>query len=68
MKVILAIYNFLVGDMVILLGVVITLLILTLVNTVEALTPLRAFSGYFMILAVLLTLFLTLNREVRGRS
>jgi hypothetical protein len=66
MKVILAVYYFLVGDMVILIGIIIALLILTLVNTVTFLTPLRGFSGYFLIIAILIVLGITLNREVRG--
>ncbi len=42
LKVILAVYNFFVGDLVILIGVVLTMVILALINFVGALAPLRA--------------------------
>ena len=64
MKVILAIYNFLVGDLVILIGVVITLLLLMLINTLPLLVPVRAYSGYLLIIAVLVVLGVTLSREI----
>lgn len=64
MKVILAIYNFLVGDLVILTGVVITLILLTLINTVPLLVPVRTYSGYLLIIAVLVVLGVTLSREI----
>ena len=64
MKVILAIYNFLVGDLVILTGVVITLILLTLINTVRLLVPVRTYSGYLLIIAVLVVLGVTLSREI----
>ncbi|HTK07997.1 MAG TPA: hypothetical protein VL485_12565 [Ktedonobacteraceae bacterium] len=67
MKVVLAIYNFLVGDMIILIGVVITLLVLALIFTLPFLVPVQAFAGYLLIIAVLLVLGMTLSREVRGR-
>ena len=63
MKVIKAIYNFIVGDMVILIGVVLALAVLALINNIAALTPLRGFSGPFLILAVLASLVATLSRE-----
>jgi hypothetical protein len=62
-----AVYNFLVGDMVILVGIVITLIILTLMNTLPALAPIRGASGYLLIVAILIVLGLTLNRETRKR-
>ncbi len=67
MKAILAVYNFLVGDMVILVGVIITLIILALINTLAPLAPIRSFSGYLLIIAVLIVLTTTLSRELRGR-
>lgn len=67
MKVIKAIYNFLVGDMIILIGVVIAIILLTLINTVGALSPLRGtVEAIILIAAVLISLTATLVREVRG--
>ncbi len=67
MKVIKAIYNFIVGDMIILIGIAITALILALINTVNALAPLRAISGVILIVAVLAVLTATLLREAMGK-
>ncbi len=66
MKVIKAIYNFIVGDMIILIGIIITALLLALINTVNALAPLRAISGVILIVAVLAVLTATLMREAMG--
>ena len=66
MKVIKAIYNFFVGDMIILVGIIIAVIILALINTVSALAPLRVASGPFLVVAVLLVLAMTLYREARG--
>lgn len=66
MKVIKSIYNFIVGDMVILIGVIITLIILALINAVGVLAPLRIASGAILVIAVLAVLALSLNREIRG--
>ena len=63
MNVIKAIYNFIVGDMVILIGVVLSVTILALINNVAALAPLKGFSGPFLIIAVLASLVATLSRE-----
>ena len=41
MNIIKTIYNFLVGDMVILVGVILTILVLALINSVAFLAPLR---------------------------
>jgi hypothetical protein len=62
-KVIKAIYNFIVGDMVILIGVALAIIVLTLINDVSALAPLKGFSGLFLIVAVLGSLVATLSRE-----
>jgi hypothetical protein len=62
-KVILAIYNFFVGDIVILIGVTATMLILALINTVDGLEPLRNGMGAILIVGVLATLVLS---EARG--
>ena len=67
MKVIKAIYNFIVGDMIILVGVIITAIILELINTVGALASLRAISGVILVVAVLSVLTATLLRETKGK-
>jgi hypothetical protein len=67
MKAIKAIYNFLVGDMIILVGVLITIIVLALINTVAFLAPLRLISGVILVVAVLGVLVATLNREARGK-
>ena len=64
LKVILAVYNFFVGDLVILIGVTLTMVILALINSVGALAPLRGGSGLILIVGVLATLVATLGREV----
>ncbi len=66
MNVIKAIYNFIVGDMIILVGVLLVTLLLALVDNVPALSPLRYLSGFILVLAVLTVLSLTLLREARG--
>lgn len=66
MKVIKAIYNFIVGDMVILIGVIITMLILALLNYVPGLAMLKVASGAILVVAVLVILLMTLNRETRA--
>jgi len=67
MKVIKAIYDFLVGDMIILVGVIIGLLVLALINTVNALAPLRAATGFILVVVVIAVLTATLYREARGK-
>ena len=64
LKIILAVYNFFVGDLVILIGVTLTMVILALINSVGALAPLRGGLGAIMIIGVLATLVATLGREV----
>jgi hypothetical protein len=61
-----AVYNFIVGDMIILVGVVVTLLILALINNVSVLAPLRAIEGELLVVAVLGVLTTTLLREALG--
>ena len=63
MKVIKAIYNFIVGDMVSLIGVLLTVTVLALINNVSVLAPLKDFSGPFLVLGVLSSLVATLSRE-----
>ena len=67
MKVIKAIYNFLVGDMIILTGISIAVVVLALINFVGALSSLSPASGIILILAVLGSLTATLAREARGK-
>jgi hypothetical protein len=62
-KIIKAIYNFIVGDMVILIGVTLAVTVLALINNVSALAPLEGFSGPFLVMAVLASLVVTLSRE-----
>ena len=66
MKVIKAIYNFIVGDMIILVGVIIALIVLALISNISALAPLRVVSGAILVVAVLVVLTATLYREARG--
>ena len=63
MKIIKAIYNFIVGDMIILVGVALAVTVLALINNVSALAPLKGFSGPFLVLGVLSSLVVTLSRE-----
>ena len=67
MKAIKAIYNFIVGDMIILVGVIVAFVILALTNTVSALAPLRVATGYVLIAVVIGVLTATLYREARGK-
>ena len=67
MKVVKAIYNFLVGDMIILVGVIIAIIILALINDVAALNPLRVISGILLVVAVLGVLTATLLREALSK-
>jgi hypothetical protein len=64
LKAILAVYHFFVGDLVILLGVTLTMVILALIHFLGALAPLRGGSGAILIVGVLATLVVTLGREV----
>ena len=67
MNVIKAIYNFIVGDMIILVGVIVAIVVLTLINTVSLLAPLRVATGYLLIAVVIGVLTATLYREARGK-
>jgi hypothetical protein len=64
LKVILTVYRFFVGDLVILLGVTLLMVILALIDSLTALAPLRGASGAILIAGVLVTLAVTLGREV----
>ena len=63
MKIIQAVYNFIVGDMVILIGVVLAVTVLALINNVSALASLKGFSGLFLVTGVLGSLVASLSRE-----
>ena len=67
MKAIKAIYNFIVGDMIILLGVLLVTFLLALIDNVAALSFLKGISGLILVIAVLSVLGLTLLREARGK-
>jgi len=62
-KVIKAIYNFIVGDMVILIGIALTVTILALINNISTLAPLKGISGPILVIGVLSSLVATLSRE-----
>ena len=67
MKALKAIYNFIVGDMIILVGVIVAIVILALINTVSVLAPLRVATGYVLIAVVIGVLTATLYREASGK-
>ena len=67
MKIIKSIYNFIVGDMIILVGVLLAVAILALINGVSVLAPLRVASGVILIIAVLAVLVATLSREAYAK-
>jgi hypothetical protein len=64
LKAILAVYHFFVGDLVILIGVTLMIVVLALIHFLGALAPLRGGSGSILIVGVLATLVATLGREV----
>lgn len=68
MNVIKAIYNFVVGDMVILVGVIITVVILALISTISALSALKVASGYILVIAALIIITVTLYRETHEKK
>lgn len=67
MKTLKAIYNFIVGDMIILLGILIIAIVLWLISYVGALASLRVAIGPILIVAALVVLSATLYREARGK-
>lgn len=66
MNVIKAIYNFIVGDMIILIGVLAVIVVLALINNIDVFAAIRPATGYILIVAVLAVLIATLSREARG--
>ena len=67
MKPIKAVYNFIVGDMIILLGVLLVTFLLAMIDNVAALSFLQGISGLILVIAVLGVLVITLLREARGK-
>ena len=67
MKLLKSIYNFIVGDMIILVGIIIIAVLLGLIANIGALAALRVAIGPILIVAALVTLSATLYREARGK-
>jgi hypothetical protein len=67
MKAIKAVYNFIVGDMIILIGVLALIAVLALIHSVDALAALRPAEAVLLIVVVVVILGATLYREARGR-
>ena len=68
MKTLKAIYNFIVGDMIILIGILIIAVALWLISNIGALAPLHDVAiGPILIVTALVVLSATLYREARGK-
>lgn len=67
MKTLKAIYNFIVGDMIILIGILIIAIVLGLIANIGAFAALRVAIGPILIVAALAVLSATLYREARGK-
>jgi hypothetical protein len=63
-----AVYFFIVGDMTILIGIVATFLVLALINWVSAFAFLHLASGFILVVAVLGILFTTLTLTKRANK
>ncbi len=61
-----AVFNFFVGDIVILVGVALTLVVVALVESLSFLNSIRETGGYIFIAGIVLTLFITLRRETHS--
>jgi membrane protein implicated in regulation of membrane protease activity len=68
MKIIKSIYNFIVGDMIILVGILLTICVLALIERLPALASLQAVSGIILVIAVLAVLLATLSREAFSKK
>ncbi len=68
MNVIKAINNFIVGDIIILVGVLLVMVILALIDNLTVLAPLRIVSGEILIVGVLAVLVATLSREAFSKK
>jgi hypothetical protein len=62
-----AIYNFLVGDWIILGGIVLVVALLACIHWINVLAALRGISGIILIIATLVVLVGTLSREAYAR-
>jgi hypothetical protein len=58
-----ALYNFLVGDWIILSGVAILIVLVALLENLSAFSAVKGAGGYLLILGLIITLALTLRRE-----
>lgn len=67
MKAVKAVYNFIVGDMVILIGVLVIVALLALFKYVPAFSALVVASGGILIVGVLVVLLGSLSRETRPK-
>jgi hypothetical protein len=67
MKVLKAIYNFIVGDMVILIGILIIMALLAIFRYVPALSALEIASGVILVVGILAVLLVSLSRETRPK-
>lgn len=63
MKAMKAVYTFLVGDMIILVGILLAFIVLLAINTLPALKFASTFSGTIFIVFIIVTLVVTLARE-----
>ena len=68
MKIIKSIYNFIVGDMIILVGILLTICVLALIERLPALAPLKAAWGIILLVTVLAVLVATLSREAFSKK
>jgi hypothetical protein len=60
-----AVFNFFVGDWIILGGVALTLALVALIENVGALNSLKGAGGYILFIGLIITLVVTLRREIR---
>ena len=58
-----AVFNFFVGDWIILSGVILVMIIVALIENLSALDSLKAVGGYVFFLGLVVTLVVTLRRE-----
>jgi hypothetical protein len=58
------VFYFFVGDWIILFGVALTLLVVALLETLAPLSSLKGVAGYIFFAGIVLTMFVTLRREI----
>jgi hypothetical protein len=66
-KILKAVYNFIVGDWIILSGILLAIALLAVIHLVDGMAALRNFSGAILIVVTLAVLILTLSREAYSR-